>query len=100
MKAVFAGTVLADADESQLVLFEGDHYFPAATVHPAALVQGTTIDADDDRGPRQYLSAVIDGEKHDDVAWSYPEPSDAAIGRAGVDFTDFVAFGPEVEVRS
>ncbi|MFC4138374.1 MULTISPECIES: DUF427 domain-containing protein [unclassified Microbacterium] len=100
MKAVFAGTVLADAGESELVLLEGDYYFPPASVHPAALVEGAAFDAEDDRGPRHYLSAVIDGEKHADIAWSYPEPSHAAIARAGVDFTDFVAFGPEVEVRS
>ncbi|MDR2999106.1 MAG: DUF427 domain-containing protein [Microbacterium sp.] len=100
MKAVFAGTVLADADESELVQIEGNYYFPPSTVHPAALIESPTPYTCPWKGACQYYSVVVDGEKHEDLAWAYPEPYPSAIERVGTDFSGYVAFSPEVEVRS
>ena len=100
MKAVFAGTVLAEADESELVQIEGNFYFPPSTVHPAALVESPTPHSSSEKGVRQNYSVIVDGEKHEDLAWTYPEPSPSEIEAVGTDFSGYVAFSPEVEVRS
>ncbi|MFE6735864.1 DUF427 domain-containing protein [Microbacterium sp. NPDC057650] len=100
MKAVFAGTVLAEADESEVVQIEGNYYFPPSTVHPAALVESPTPHTSPENGVRQYYSVIVDDEKHEDLAWSYPEPHSSALEKVGTDFSGYVAFSPEVEVRS
>ena len=48
MKAVLAGTVIAEADESDLARIEGNWYFPPASITEGALVES----------PTQYLSLI------------------------------------------
>ena len=42
MKAVLAGTVIAEADESDLARIEGNWYFPPASITEGALVESPT----------------------------------------------------------
>lgn len=98
MKAVLAGKVIAEADESDLISIEGNWYFPLASVTPGVLVESPTQYTCPWKGEAQYYSAQIDGETHQDQAWGYPNPYPGASERVGKDFSGHIAFAPSVEV--
>lgn len=98
MKAVLAGTVIAEADEAETILIEGNHYFPPSTVRPGALVESPTPYTCPWKGACQYYSVIAGDEQHTDHAWTYPTPYASAIERVGADFSGYVAFAPGVEV--
>jgi uncharacterized protein (DUF427 family) len=98
MKAVLAGTVIAEADESDLVRIEGNWYFPPASVTPDTLVESPTPYTCPWKGEAQYFSVQTDEGLHEDYAWSYPHPYPSAFDRVGKDFSGYVAFDPRVEV--
>lgn len=98
MKAVLAGTIIAHADESDLISIEGNWYFPPASVTPEALVESPTAYTCPWKGAAQYYSAQVDGQTYPDRAWSYPTPYPTAFDRVGKDFSGYIAFAPDVEV--
>ncbi|HWS49463.1 MAG TPA: DUF427 domain-containing protein [Microbacterium sp.] len=98
MKAVLAGNIIAEADESDLVRIEGNWYFPPASVADGALEESPTPYTCPWKGVCQYYSVLVDGESQKDLAWAYPEPYASAIDRVGKDFSGYVAFDPRVEV--
>ncbi|MBQ3357373.1 DUF427 domain-containing protein [Microbacterium sp. 22179] len=100
MKAVLAGTVIAEADEADLFRIEGNWYFPPASITPGALVESPTPYTCPWKGAAQYFSVEVDGELHKDLAWSYPTPYPTAFERVGGDFSGYVAFDPSVEVSA
>ncbi|WP_067196273.1 DUF427 domain-containing protein [Microbacterium sp. XT11] len=98
MKAVLAGTVIAEADESDLIRIEGNWYFPPASVTPGVLIESPTPYTCPWKGECQYWSVKTGDEVHVDQAWSYPHPYPSAFDRVGKDFSGYVAFAPGVEV--
>ncbi|KDA05194.1 hypothetical protein DC31_04255 [Microbacterium sp. CH12i] len=98
MKAVLAGKVIAEADESDLISIEGNWYFPLTSVTPGVLVESPTPYTCPWKGEAQYYSAQIDGETHVDQAWGYPHPYPTAFERVGKDISGHIAFAPGVEV--
>lgn len=98
MKAVLAGTVIAQADDAETILIEGNHYFPPSTVRPGALVESPTPYTCPWKGACQYYSVVVGDAQYADHAWTYPTPYPSAIERVGADFSGYVAFAPGVEV--
>ena len=98
MKAVLAGTVIAEADEGDLVRIEGNWYFPPASVTPGVLVESPTPYTCPWKGVCQYYSVQAGGSLHTDLAWSYPDPYPSAFERVGTDFSGYVAFDPSVEI--
>ncbi|WEK61619.1 MAG: DUF427 domain-containing protein [Candidatus Microbacterium colombiense] len=98
MKAVLAGTVIAEAAESDLVKIEGNWYFPPASITSGVLVESPTPYTCPWKGAAQYFSVQADGTLHKDLAWSYPTPYPTAFDRVGRDFSGFVAFDPSVEI--
>lgn len=98
MKAVFAGTVIAEADESDLVRIEGNWYFPPASITPGVLVESPTAYTCPWKGAAQYFSVQAGDQLHNDLAWSYPTPYPTAFDRVGTDFSGYVAFDPSVEI--
>lgn len=98
MRAVLAGTVIATADESDLVRIEGNWYFPPAAVTPGVLVESPTAYTCPWKGAAQYYSARVGDEVLADRAWAYLTPMQSAIDRVGADFSGYVAFAPDVEV--
>ena len=63
MKAVLAGTVIAEADEADLFRIEGNWYFPLASITPGALVESPTPYTCPWKGAAQYFSVEVDGER-------------------------------------
>jgi uncharacterized protein (DUF427 family) len=95
MRASIGDTVIAEADEADLVKIEGNWYFPPASIAADRFEESPTPYTCPWKGQCQYFH--VDG--HPDAAWSYPEPYPTAIERVGRDFSGYVAFGPGVTVR-
>jgi uncharacterized protein (DUF427 family) len=98
MKATLNGTVLAEAPESDLILIEGNWYFPPSAVTADLLRESATTYRCSWKGNCQYFD-VVDGEQiYLDRAWSYPEPEPTSLDCVGKDYTDYIAFWKEVNV--
>lgn len=91
MKAVWNGTVIAESDAT--IVIEGNHYFPAASVHREFFTDSSTTSACPWKGQANYYSVVVDGATNADAAWYYATPKDAAKEIAG-----YVAFWKGVQV--
>ena len=98
MKAIVDGTVIAEAPQEDLIKIEGNWYFPPSSVSRNLLEDSPTPYTCPWKGPCQYYTVVVDGQRLPDRAWSYPKLYDGAVQRVGKDFTDYVAFWKEVEV--
>lgn len=92
MKATVNGTVVAEATEDELVSIEGNWYFPPASISDGVLAESPTAYTCPWKGPAQYFNVVLDGDTHQDAAWSYPTLKDSAVSRVGRDFAGYVAF--------
>ncbi|SER16984.1 DUF427 domain-containing protein [Microlunatus flavus] len=98
MKAVVEGTVVAEAPQEDLLKIEGNWYFPPASVKAELLEPSPTPYTCPWKGACQYFTVVVDGQRLEDRAWSYPSLRDGAAERVGKDFTNYVAFWKEVRV--
>lgn len=92
MKATIEGVVVADAPDSELIMIEGNHYFP-----PSSLVQGMFENSATPytcpwKGVAQYHDIVAGAGTHHDAAWSYPDPYPASFERVGKAYAGYVAF--------
>jgi uncharacterized protein (DUF427 family) len=98
MKAVLDGTVLAQAAEEELILIEGNKYFPPTSVRQGVLTESPTPYTCPWKGECQYYTVEVGDRELADRAWTYPTPYPTAIERVGKDFSGYVAFWKEVEV--
>ena len=78
MQATWNGVVLAEAEET--VVVEGNHYFPADSVHQQYLRPSATQTRCPWKGTASYWTVQLgpDGPTNEDAAWYYPEPLAAA----------------------
>jgi uncharacterized protein (DUF427 family) len=100
MQAVFEGVVIANADDDDVVVIEGNSYFPPTAITEGVLQESPTPYTCPWKGACQYYSVRVDEQDHKDLAWAYPHPYPLAIARVGVDFSGYVAFDPQVTVRA
>lgn len=91
MKAIWNNVVIAESDDT--VVVEGNHYFPAASVVRAHVVDSATHTVCGWKGTASYYSLVVDGKTNPDAVWFYPTPKEAAT-----QITDRVAFWRGVQV--
>jgi uncharacterized protein (DUF427 family) len=99
MKAELDGSVLAEADEADLISIEGNWYFPPSSVTPGVLTESPTPYTCPWKGACQYFTVTVNGQSYPDRAWSYPTLNPGAVERVGKDFAGYVAFWKEVQVR-
>jgi len=92
-RATWNGVVIAESDD--IVVVEGNLYFPIESVDQAVLGESPTTSVCPWKGTASYYSLVVDGQENPDAAWYYPEPKDAAK-----DLTGRVAFWRGVVVES
>lgn len=85
--ARYDGTTVARSDATERV--EGNHYFPRDAVAMDRLEPSPTAYTCPWKGETQYYHLVVDGERIEDAAWSYPDPKPEARHIAG-----HVAFDP------
>ena len=94
MEARLGDTVIAQADEADLIRIEGNWYFPPASVNWDLLAPSDTPYTCAWKGECQYYD--VDG--HADNAFAYPNPKPGAVERVGKDFSGYVAFWQDVQV--
>lgn len=82
-KAVWNQAVIAEAAQEDIVVVEGNRYFPATSVNSAMLRPSATHTTCPWKGVASYYDVVVDGQVNKDAAWYYPEPKDAAKEIAG-----------------
>lgn len=92
MKATINQTVVAEADDADIIDIEGNHYFPPSSIAPDVLHDSTTQYTCPWKGAARYHDVRIGAELRRDAAWSYPQPYETAFDRVGRDFTNYVAF--------
>jgi uncharacterized protein (DUF427 family) len=91
MKAIWNDTVLAESGDTEVV--EGNHYFPPESIDKDFFEASDHTSVCPWKGTASYFSLVVDGERNENAAWTYPNPKDAAS-----EIKDHVAFWNGVEV--
>ena len=86
------GEEIARSDD--IVVVEGNHYFPPESVDQAVLRPSMTTSGCPWKGTAHYHTLAVDGAENKDAAWYYPEPKSAAEQIRGR-----VAFWKGVEMR-
>ncbi|MGN6331464.1 MAG: permease [Motilibacteraceae bacterium] len=82
------------ARSADVVMVEGNAYFPAEAVRPGVLTPSDTRTVCPWKGVAGYYTISVDGVQHPDTAWTYRHPSPLARR-----IKDRVAFWGDVEVR-
>jgi len=75
-RAIWKGTEIARSDD--VVMVEGNVYFPAESVRPGLLRPSDTHTVCSWKGTASYHDVVVEGAVNKDAAWYYPAPKDAA----------------------
>jgi uncharacterized protein (DUF427 family) len=91
MKAIWNDTVLAESDDTEVV--EGNHYFPPESIDKDFFEASDHTSVCPWKGTASYFSIIVDGERNENAAWTYPNPKDAAS-----EIKDHVAFWNGVEI--
>lgn len=99
MQAVWKGTIVAEAPKRDLIYIESNWYFPPSSVDKKYLRESDTPYTCPWKGECQYFD-VGDGQTWSkDSAWCYPTPKPSAITAVKKDFSGYVAFWRDVEVK-
>jgi len=93
-RSAWVGSTRVAASED-VVLVEGNAYFPASSVLPGVLVPSSTTSVCPWKGLARYYTLRVDGHDLPDAAWTYPHPLPFARRIKGR-----IAFWGAVEVRS
>jgi len=92
-RAVWNGVVIAESEDT--VVVEGNHYFPAETVHREFLAESERHTVCAWKGTASYYDVVVGSETNPAAAWYYPNPSEAARSIVG-----HIAFWRGVKVEN
>ncbi len=82
------------ASSDDVVMVEGNAYFPPSAIRPGVLTPSRTTTACPWKGIARYYTVTIDGVELPDAAWSYPHPLPFARRVKGR-----IAFSGGVEIR-
>jgi uncharacterized protein (DUF427 family) len=77
-RATWNGKTLAQAEQSEIQLVEGNVYFPPDKIAREYLKDSQTHTVCGWKGTASYFDVVVDGKTNKDAAWYYPETKDAA----------------------
>jgi uncharacterized protein (DUF427 family) len=91
MKAIWNDTVLAESTDTKVV--EGNHYFPPESINEEYFATSDHHTTCPWKGEASYYHVEVNGERKENLAWYYPDPSEAAA-----EIEDHVAFYGDVEV--
>jgi len=75
-KATWEGAVLAESDD--IVVVEGNQYFPAAALHRKYFKSSSQTTICPWKGTASYYDIEVDGKINAAAAWYYAEPKSAA----------------------
>jgi uncharacterized protein (DUF427 family) len=80
-RAIRNDTVIAESDD--IVMVEGNHYFPASSVRADVLAPSAKQTTCPWKGVASYHTVVVNGQRNEDAAWFYAAPKDAAAQITG-----------------
>ncbi len=80
-RAIWNGAVIAESDD--IVVVEGNLYFPRASVDSSVLIDSTHTSVCPWKGTANYYSLVVDGAENGNAVWYYTDPKEAAEMVAG-----------------
>ena len=98
MKAAWNNTTIAEAPKEDLIRIEGNWYFPPSSLHKELFTPTDHTTECHWKGTASYYTINAGGEKFENGAWYYHEPMEGSVERVKKDFTDYVAFWPQVTV--
>ena len=90
-KATWNGVVIAESAQTEVV--EGNHYFPADSIHKQFFKPSNATSVCPWKGTASYYTLDVEGKVNEDAAWFYPKAKDAAKNIQG-----HVAFWKGVEI--
>jgi uncharacterized protein (DUF427 family) len=93
LKATWNGATLAESEDT--VVIEGNHYFPAESIHEEYFLDSDRHTICPWKGEASYRTLEVAGQTNPDAAWYYPAPKDAAA-----QIKDYFAFWKGVEVEA
>lgn len=99
MKAIWNGTVIAEADKKDLIPIEGNWYFPAANIKKEFFKPSDQHTTCFWKGEASYYDIDAGGSINEGAAWYYPQPKAGSVPKVGKDFSNYVAFWRGVEVK-
>jgi uncharacterized protein (DUF427 family) len=74
--AEWNGNIIAQSDKT--VVVEGNHYFPPEAINQEFLEKSNHQTTCIWKGQASYYHLVVDGQRNENAAWFYPEPTEAA----------------------
>jgi uncharacterized protein (DUF427 family) len=92
MKATWRGVALAES--AQIIVVEGNHYFPPDSINRSHFTPSTTRTTCGWKGEASYYDVAVEGAINKDAAWFYPDPKPAAANIKG-----YVAFWRGVQIE-
>ena len=92
IKALWKGETLAESNET--IVVEGNHYFPAGSIHREYFTDSPTHSHCPWKGEASYYDITVGGAVNAGAAWYYPTPKAAAANIA-----NYVAFWKGVTVQ-
>lgn len=99
VKAVYKDTILAQADPSEILMIEGNKYFPSESVKMEFFEKTEHHTTCPWKGLAHYYSIKIGEEVLENAAWYYPDPKEGSNERVRMvnkrddaDFSNYVAF--------
>ena len=98
MKAFWNDTVIAEANKEDLILIEGNWYFPPDSIIKEYFKPNDQHTTCFWKGEASYYTIDVNGSVNEGGAWYYPAPKDGSIERVKKDFTNYVAFWGGVQV--
>ena len=99
MQAIWKDQVIAEAEKDELIYIEGNWYFPPTSVKQDMLQKSPTPYTCPWKGVCQYFNVGEGDNISQDSAFSYPEPLPSALERVHKDFSNYVAFWRDVQVK-
>ena len=90
-KATWNGTVIAESEAT--IVVEGNHYFPADSLHKEFFKPSGTHTVCGWKGTASYYTIDVNGKQNPDAAWYYPAAKPDAKNIEG-----YVAFWKGVSV--
>jgi uncharacterized protein (DUF427 family) len=99
MKAIWKDNVIAECDKDDLIYIERNWYFPPTSIKSEFLRKSDTPYTCPWKGVCQYFDVGNNDDWSSDNAFSYPDPLPTAIDIVKKDFSDYVAFWRDVEVK-
>lgn len=100
MKAVWQDVVVAEAPDDELIRIEGNWYFPPERINKE-FFQGNDHQTECFwKGTANYYDIHVGDHVNESGAWYYPDPKDGSVERVKKDFAHYVAFYPQVDIRS